>query len=544
MNMIVRNGVALVTTSLFIWILTSFFGNIETSFAKIKDKSEEGTGRKSLSQHTPRPAARATPSRPRKVSLADRRKRMESGVLSQHARAPGGFYQYPNNCPDLTLMRGDIQELYAFYPLDGEVWVGHPFYESFVEITQCSPAPDVDGFSIRIVDPRGDVWHEASGYGVVKRDFTGSEPEGEYHVYIDRAGVDDPLTTSFKVYMYTGPQISVFDPATGEPVEVAWDTNDMRIDWERNQPINLEYSGYEQESLLDVGLYEIANSTGADSTFTLVSSWQVQANENGVYNDRLEFADDLPRDSYFVYVCASAMCGPSFDLDTVKDPYSGIWLEIFLPHTNPLAPYNDQVVLDGHFDDWTDNWQGLGGTEHVVFGRENYRGDADLSASYQVAWSEAGLWLALDVSDDVIGAGARADENWRNDGIEILLDRDRVGDSDTNIANADDYQFVVSINEQLTGLQAYRYFPSEMALLDVQGEVRPTESGYAMELLLPWELFEIEDPEVIPVYGFAIGINDNDSQTDRLQTLISSSPERMRPDRPQNWGLLILDMSY
>lgn len=228
------------------------------------------------------------------------------------------------------------------------------------------------------------------------------------------------------------------------------------------------------------------------------------------------------------------------------------------------APRIDTVRLDGSFDEWSNNWLPLTAVVHDVAG---YGGGEDLAGSFQAAWSPRGLWLALQVQDDVYRSGPGGTDMWQGDGIEINFDRLLAEDFAAAEADADDYQIGVSFGPDMSELRGYRWLPFEReagfnlpgALAVVgsfDGEDQPGRGngrnnnerqqsgyrGYLLEALLPWELFEMDGGSLQggEAFGFNLALNDNDGDTPAQQTVISASPARTRHDNPTQWGALYL----
>jgi hypothetical protein len=209
-------------------------------------------------------------------------------------------------------------------------------------------------------------------------------------------------------------------------------------------------------------------------------------------------------------------------------------------HGRVVALQLDGGRLDGYFDEWPDRWLPI---TTIVHGTELHRGPPDLSGSFQAAWAVQGLVLAVRVRDDVYRAAPEGTIMWRGDGLEIHFDRLLAADYDSNETNDDDYQIGISFGQNLDRILAYHWLPyNKESTLNLPGAVRPTEAGYALEVLIPWSVFDLDGNQLSPgmTFGFNISINDNDGDRPAQEKVASFSPARTTHDNPTQWATLIL----
>lgn len=196
--------------------------------------------------------------------------------------------------------------------------------------------------------------------------------------------------------------------------------------------------------------------------------------------------------------------------------------------------------LDGSFADWSGNWLPI---NTVVQGNNNYAGADDVEGDFQVAWSRDGLYLAVRVHDDRYRAGPAGTDMWQGDSLELHLDRFLSLDYDGTIADADDYQLGLSFGPDRNELRIYRWLPFDReGQVSASGVVIAVDQSYDLELLLPWNLFDIGGDEVVAnqSFGFNLSINDNDADAPAQETVLSASPSRTTYNNPTEWGTLIL----
>lgn len=187
--------------------------------------------------------------------------------------------------------------------------------------------------------------------------------------------------------------------------------------------------------------------------------------------------------------------------------------------------------VDGDLSEWTVLEYSAG---VPTFGRENWSGAADLSAVWNLAWSETHLYLALKVRDDVLSQENSGSGLYKGDSVELLLN---INPSNTGALDTDDFQLGVS---SFSG-EAYLWLPKEFAssVGDVTFAWQQLEDGYAVELAVPWSVFRVK-PEVEQTFGFTLSINDNDTPgTPRQETLVTHNARRKLTE-PSTWVTLVL----
>jgi cellulose/xylan binding protein with CBM9 domain/LytR cell envelope-related transcriptional attenuator len=179
-----------------------------------------------------------------------------------------------------------------------------------------------------------------------------------------------------------------------------------------------------------------------------------------------------------------------------------------------------------------------------VFGQENWSGAADLSASWNTAWDNEYLYLALKVKDDVFVQEAIGENLFRGDSLELLVDVDP--GSRTDALTDRDYQLGLSLGNLAanppTPAEAYLWWPTNRkgATTGVITAARLIEGGYAVELAVPWNIFNLT-----PFSGegmvFTLSVSDDDSPGSAEQeSLVANTKDRKLTD-PRTWGILVLD---
>jgi len=196
-------------------------------------------------------------------------------------------------------------------------------------------------------------------------------------------------------------------------------------------------------------------------------------------------------------------------------------------------------TMDGNFDEWPSNWIPL---NNIVYGAELHSGPGDLSGNFQVGWNSDGLMIAVRVNDDIYRAGPAGSDLWKGDGIEVQFDRELTEDFNTIIADADDYQVGITYDDKSSAIYSFLWLPLDRATdLSLPSAVTINQQGYQIEFLIPWYVLDILDaPSTDIAYGFNIAINDNDSEGNQQETILSASPARTTHNNPTQWGTLRL----
>jgi len=199
-----------------------------------------------------------------------------------------------------------------------------------------------------------------------------------------------------------------------------------------------------------------------------------------------------------------------------------------------------EPTIDGVFDEWfLDRYA----VANVVYGRGNWSGEKDLYANVMVGWDDYNLYLAAKVKDDAYVQKATAEELFRGDSIEILVDTVVSNDFYHQALSNDDFQLGISPGKDAPGTdtEAYLWYPrgSAGSKVKVKAAATTTDNGYRIEVKIPWELLGVT-PFKGQHFGFAFSVSDNDKAgTKAQQSMVSNITNRILTD-PTTWGDLVL----
>jgi hypothetical protein len=211
------------------------------------------------------------------------------------------------------------------------------------------------------------------------------------------------------------------------------------------------------------------------------------------------------------------------------------------PKFGMVAYYlKDSPQIDGELDDWDmDRYQ----ITAVVYGKDEYDGEQDISGRAMIGWDEDNLYLGVRVIDDIYVQDAAREEIFKGDSLDILIDTNVSADYYSQRLSTDDYQLGLSPGSANPGdeTEAYLWFPTNLEGReeDVKIASRAKEDGYIVEAAIPWDVFNTKSYEGAH-FGFALSISDNDNPKKNVQqTMISFVPIRTLTD-PMTWGDLYL----
>lgn len=177
------------------------------------------------------------------------------------------------------------------------------------------------------------------------------------------------------------------------------------------------------------------------------------------------------------------------------------------------VPRLSNINIDGNHSDWSDRGFRVGIITSV---EGEMLPAADFNSDFRLGWDERGLLLLLNVSDDIAVEEPDESQLWQRDSVELFIATKR--------GSSQYYQVVISpgldskysnLRKQIQDHRADKSSPEKLA---VDAERVKTESGYILEVLLPWQNLAME-PKAGHEIGFQLYVNDADNTDDRFQTV-------------------------
>jgi hypothetical protein len=197
-------------------------------------------------------------------------------------------------------------------------------------------------------------------------------------------------------------------------------------------------------------------------------------------------------------------------------------------------------TIDGEWTEWNARAYPAAA---VVWGKDNWKDDADLEASFRAAWDNTNLYIAVKTRDDAYVQNATGKEIFMGDSVEILLDSNVRADYYVSDINADDFKLGLSPGSPTAGNMpfAYLWYPAakEGAQSGVKIAAVSSAGVWRLEAAIPWSVFGIS-PASGQHFGFGLSVSDNDNPAKNAQqTMVSNLANRDFTD-PTTWGDLTL----
>ena len=180
-----------------------------------------------------------------------------------------------------------------------------------------------------------------------------------------------------------------------------------------------------------------------------------------------------------------------------------------------------------------------------ILGTGDWNGPDDASATWNAAWDEDYLYLAVNVKDEGFVQMGSAGTLHMGDSLELWFDADRTGDGGSAELNGDDFVLGLSpgnLTSPVGGPESYLWHPEEEARpipdVIVAAELLPS-GGYALEIGIPWTVLRTV-PGAGKTFGFALALNDDDSPGSPDQQTQLTNRRAQERANPTGWGMLVL----
>jgi pimeloyl-ACP methyl ester carboxylesterase len=183
------------------------------------------------------------------------------------------------------------------------------------------------------------------------------------------------------------------------------------------------------------------------------------------------------------------------------------------------VPRLTSITIDGRTDDWSD-----GGLRIEAVPHDRIPPPAsDFEPRLRFAWSDRGLLLLVEANDDTLDESSG--DLWRCDGVEVFLGLG--SEADTVL------KLMCSPGLAAGGRprkQVYHYVDAADRDAAVATAARRTDSGYAMELLIPWEACALRARRGAEV-AVQVRLNDADGEGSWRQVRFSGPVGGKQPLR-------------
>jgi hypothetical protein len=147
-----------------------------------------------------------------------------------------------------------------------------------------------------------------------------------------------------------------------------------------------------------------------------------------------------------------------------------------------------------------------------------------------VLWDWEYLYVLVDVNDEVLNSDAAPADSWQDDSVEFYIDGDNSKGGST-----DDNDFQYRFRWNTVEEPATEYFHSPESLEGVEFVVAATDSGYLVEIGIPWMSVIGGPPAGGQLMGIDVFINDDDGG-DRDSQLAWHATDGGDWSVPNRWG--------
>lgn len=195
----------------------------------------------------------------------------------------------------------------------------------------------------------------------------------------------------------------------------------------------------------------------------------------------------------------------------------------------PLKP-DPPIAVDGNLDEWATVPGAIEvrGKEHATHNDSTWRGPEDLGATVRLAWRNEGLFLAADITDDLVLQMQRDEKLYQGDHVEWFIDVTPDSEPTRSSFGKGQFQFAFSPgNFKTTGdplvdikPEMYCYKPKGMAMTGVKYTALRTPTGWLMEAMVPFSLLGITPAANLPL-GCEVAISDSDSTEPAQETYMT-----------------------
>lgn len=195
--------------------------------------------------------------------------------------------------------------------------------------------------------------------------------------------------------------------------------------------------------------------------------------------------------------------------------------------------------VDGDLSEWAAL---VYASNQPTFGGQNRVDGNDLSASWNIAWDDQYLYLAVKIKDDALVQAATGELLYKGDSLELWIGIDP-GNRSEQLTERE-FQIGLSPGDLSSGgaPEAYLWWPKDRAgpIRDAVIAARPVEGGYAFEAAVPWSVLKLT-PFANEGFAFSLAVNDDDSPGAPDQETQATNVKGAQLRDPRTWGVLVLE---
>lgn len=239
---------------------------------------------------------------------------------------------------------------------------------------------------------------------------------------------------------------------------------------------------------------------------------------------------------------AVTILAPAFtSVDTLRDALQ----QTSIAQAYKIAAKN--IVIDGDLSDWgAEGTVGAMTAAQVKSGRDEWRGQHDLSAQVRLRWDEENLYFAAVIHDNVVERNSPPQNGYNSDCFEFFLslapDAEFSEPEGANRTRAGDYQFffVPGVPDSKHP-QAGAWCAQLKSDAGIKVASRITPEGYIIETSIAWDNLQTGfKPEVGRTLGMSFQIPDSDGADEPVSKSIYWCGNGGNWKNPALWGRLTL----
>jgi len=173
------------------------------------------------------------------------------------------------------------------------------------------------------------------------------------------------------------------------------------------------------------------------------------------------------------------------------------------------------VTVDGDIREWRPFAPVvLNAPEQAAYKNQDWRGPADCSARFWIAWNAEGFLIAAETVDDSASFPFSGHAGWANDCIQFCVDVN--DDNDQNFYAHDDHEFVVTLNDSLPMVYEHSYSElQESGYRDYPCQMLIRGDTIRYEALIPWSGLGLLGSFAGMHVGASVVVFDNDGENFR-----------------------------
>lgn len=157
----------------------------------------------------------------------------------------------------------------------------------------------------------------------------------------------------------------------------------------------------------------------------------------------------------------------------------------------------------------------------------------DLKAEWRANWNDEVFRLVVNVQDDQLSEDS--EQSWADDSVEVYLDANN--SRQDKYDGEDDFQLVFRMKDKTVGFGGSS--PKREAD-DIKYKMEKTDSGYLLDVRIPWTLLGVKEPEEGLKIGFDVHVNDDDNGNLRDAKMAWNSLVDRAWKDPQVFGEVVL----